>query len=114
MRKIYATLFKENDTFLGWEIGKGYTHYCHNHIFALHVLYIAIYIYNLYLYFLFLPRTSIDSPHNCQVMQTLIKEVTGLNPSFESSDVRGTTNIILRHYVVIKLQLSIIICRGCI
>ena len=73
-----------------------------------------IYFFKYFFEFLFLPRTSIDSPHNCQVMQTLIKEVTGLNPSFESSDVRGTTNIILRHYVVIKLHLSIIICRGCI
>ena len=44
-------------------------------------------------------------------MQTLIKEVRGLNPSFESSNVLGTTNV-KRDYVVIKLYLSIIICRG--
>ena len=38
VRKIYATLLKENETFLGWEIRKGYIHYCHDYIFALHVL----------------------------------------------------------------------------
>lgn len=39
--------------------------------------------------YVFLFRNTIKSPQNVQVVQRLVKEVRGLNPSFDAVDIRG-------------------------
>ena len=40
----------------------------------------------------YLSSASINSPENQAVMKILLKEVKGLNPSFEGRDIRGKSS----------------------
>ena len=65
----------EDDENFGWHLAPGYV--------AIVVLCIDSH------YLVHLSSASIKSPENQAVMRILLKEVIGMNPSFEAHDIRG-------------------------